>query len=1220
MGTIKDLADQVYRDFNTPGSPSSGAYQPSKAAIRALFQAIDELPSAVKWRASAIAADGESYRTAPIVSTQLYSLRDYGSFLQTAAGSTFDVILDRIPYPTPTQLTVVAVGRNKINNMAPQVDGTWTVTPVAGDPYRFTLVGSVFGAMDTDGGVAYVPGTLVDASPELDALAVWLRAHGGGHVDMPPSAGLSLQSGAFKWAENSIYDCNNCFTFKAATKDQTAIFNQSATTGFGTPNFANTSKTIVRNLWIYDNRGGATYYAGQHAINLGTSGAPEKISQWIELDGVHIRGSSGYGGSSDNNNGTINFTKKNGSVKWTDGDSWDRKNWLSLNDQIFFFNESHYWPAMGDQGTNLQAVRGIPNPFKVAAAGASVIPVTWKNHGWHDGDRVIISVVAQGNGLTVPATPVAITVTGTNTFTIPGTGAALNTNAWGGSAVQILKCIAINGITTVNGQKYLEIARSTDALTRIGEKATLAGGGTVGGIPTNGVWDVIALTANTIRLSQMDAVTGLPTNVAATSSVSGGGSNITFICPHISSGDRIVDSRSERSTITTLRVTGEFYGRSGIQQRGGAVGSTNGAGAFFLSISDYRFKDLTPKWVGEAGGGGNGLSLDGVGAIVSDFHIDAPGGKRGVLLTTGASGAQLSGYVIDGPQTGIENRGSKNTIGVGKIRDTNKFGLALWGSLSSVIQRLPPDPFTPLAIGDSRVVVNSPSHTIPTTSLGNIAAISQTNPVVVTTSGSHGLVNGYNIGVRGVVGMTQMNGRAAAYTVLNSTQISLPIDATAFTAYISGGVIVNRRAQFSGHTNGSGLTILASNLAQYTATYIDADSFYIDAAENIVGTGATANSTTPFGGDGANGFYGTVPATAADNIVDGVEFEHSDVANTATAIAHGDADGVLTGERGRVADTIFRNCKQKGFATPQVEYDTAGILGPNGTSTAFYKGNVGLFNQGPITQRFTSSGSFAGHPLATGYEPVCWGGGGGGGSGRRGASGATRSGGLGGFGSVAATRKLSAKDISLPVTMTIGAGGAGGAAITADTTTGANGSAGGATSFGAYVSAKGGLGGSGGLGQATGQADGQTLPLSLIGLWAPPTTSVTGAPTTLTNNGGPNGGGSGGYGGALTNANVEVVGAAGAFAGWIDPAMTAPTGTTATSANGAAAASSALLDIAGYGGSGGGPGAAAGGVGGNGGAGGRGSGGGGGGASLNGSNSGAGGAGGGGQISVTMTF
>lgn len=45
MGAVKELSDQVYRDYVVDGVPTSGAFDPPKVDIRALFDAIDPLAS-----------------------------------------------------------------------------------------------------------------------------------------------------------------------------------------------------------------------------------------------------------------------------------------------------------------------------------------------------------------------------------------------------------------------------------------------------------------------------------------------------------------------------------------------------------------------------------------------------------------------------------------------------------------------------------------------------------------------------------------------------------------------------------------------------------------------------------------------------------------------------------------------------------------------------------------------------------------------------------------------------------------------------------------------------------------------------------------------------------------------------------------------------------------------------------------------------------------------
>lgn len=88
--------------------------------------------------------------------------------------------------------------------------------------------------------------------------------------------------------------------------------------------------------------------------------------------------------------------------------------------------------------------------------------------------------------------------------------------------------------------------------------------------------------------------------------------------------------------------------------------------------------------------------------------------------------------------------------------------------------------------------------------------------------------------------------------------------------------------------------------------------------------------------------------------------------------------------------------------------------------------------------------------------------GGGGGSGRVGAAASQRCGGQAGGGGSMALYRFLESELSSSVTITVGAGGTGGAAQTTNSTDGIAGTAGGTTSFGSYISIPGGLAGAGG--------------------------------------------------------------------------------------------------------------------------------------------------------------
>ena len=74
-----------------------------------------------------------------------------------------------------------------------------------------------------------------------------------------------------------------------------------------------------------------------------------------------------------------------------------------------------------------------------------------------------------------------------------------------------------------------------------------------------------------------------------------------------------------------------------------------------------------------------------------------------------------------------------------------------------------------------------------------ITGATAANPVVVTTSGAHGLTNGDEIFISGIVGMTELNGRPFLVANVTGTTAELQdkggtdVDGSAYTAYSSGG-------------------------------------------------------------------------------------------------------------------------------------------------------------------------------------------------------------------------------------------------------------------------------------------------------------------------------------------------------------------------------------------------------------------------------------------------
>ncbi len=72
----------------------------------------------------------------------------------------------------------------------------------------------------------------------------------------------------------------------------------------------------------------------------------------------------------------------------------------------------------------------------------------------------------------------------------------------------------------------------------------------------------------------------------------------------------------------------------------------------------------------------------------------------------------------------------------------------------------------------------------------NIAAITQANPAVITTSVAHGYSVGDKLWVENVNGMTQINNRViTAVSPTSGSTITTDVDSSGFSPYVSGGVV-----------------------------------------------------------------------------------------------------------------------------------------------------------------------------------------------------------------------------------------------------------------------------------------------------------------------------------------------------------------------------------------------------------------------------------------------
>jgi len=71
----------------------------------------------------------------------------------------------------------------------------------------------------------------------------------------------------------------------------------------------------------------------------------------------------------------------------------------------------------------------------------------------------------------------------------------------------------------------------------------------------------------------------------------------------------------------------------------------------------------------------------------------------------------------------------------------------------------------------------------------DVIGITKANPGVVTTNLNHGYATGQVFEINGIVGMTELNGVSLTATVVDEKTISIGVDTSGYTTYVSGGVV-----------------------------------------------------------------------------------------------------------------------------------------------------------------------------------------------------------------------------------------------------------------------------------------------------------------------------------------------------------------------------------------------------------------------------------------------
>lgn len=203
---------------------------------------------------------------------------------------------------------------------------------------------------------------------------------------------------------------------------------------------------------------------------------------------------------------------------------------------------------------------------------------------------------------------------------------------------------------------------------------------------------------------------------------------------------------------------------------------------------------------------GEQIYCESIPEIVSSNAPVIFGSLSSISITNGGLGYKI-GDILD-----VENGGVSGLVRVSSVRDKNgevTFELLNGGSGFSL---------------DAVVSIDGTAV--------SISNLTNTNPVIVTTSANNGLQSGNSLRIDFVEGMIEINGTGYSYyaNVINSTSFELysnpaltaSVDGTSYSTYLSGGyVFIN--------TGGSGATFEIGSIVNKEIFYIntdDIDTYY----------------------------------------------------------------------------------------------------------------------------------------------------------------------------------------------------------------------------------------------------------------------------------------------------------------------------------------------------------------------------------------------------------
>lgn len=844
-------------------------------------------------------ADGTTFQTTNVVSTQAYLVRD---IFQTPGKNTCTIRLDVIPTITPTVLTVkIPGGLNGTNRRQHPADGVAWPLLAGADAWTFELLNShwvIDSVFYPGNAVAYVPGTIIDSSTQLNALAAWARTHGPAIVQLP-IGGLYVRGATVRWPENCKvmgHGQRRTFSWLADARDMPSYGSTKHLwgTGAGTSqDFANISNAIWQGVWLLGNRQHGKYLAGQHLIDLGGStdlGVPITLL----FDDMGLNGGAGYCMSWGGENAKFYCMMRKCTIGFSDSDTIDCKNRLNGNVVIDYDQCNFLWHALNTQGTALEATHtsaitipitvtngsrlfSVPQSFDPGLVVGDIVTIAAAT--FHQlnpsGDRTIISTASGNYTFSVTLGQSAANATGTST----GIGVT-----WYSKSLSAITIASIP-ITTVNGSTQFTIPRDTDLATQAGEITTMTGA-VVNGLNPNGSLRVMAIT-------------------------SGSPGSITL--------DTLEDFNLQANPLTpqgigtaVIRVNMPGHGRIGATKIQ-FTGTVNGNGITInpATVYDGTIIDIDTIQT-TVGGSANALTAFGGSAPTATIWTAATSGSTSAGSNVTWSCPHISDGDVTADMRGIfmlnrsptwqgecfgrnvyRGRGGDIQHGAGlggsymsivgaRFRDLGPAWLKNTTNSGQIVQMLGigmhcVDIAGETGGGASLVVIGSDS----------VACILDDFYITGSVLGldirgdfakvSNGYVENYGISTNA---STVRAGASLDGATIADDQF---LTADPFTANYTGGpsptttnvfaeahgrVGPTFNVQFAGAVNANGLTVVPSNQpdSTYLATVVDANNYTV----NLAGI---ATSVDAFGGDSVRAIYGSVGHTALGVQMSNVQFK-----------------------------------------------------------------------------------------------------------------------------------------------------------------------------------------------------------------------------------------------------------------------------------------------------------------------------------------------------------